>query len=152
MNMIKRERPAPKDLWDAFDSLRGEMDQALSLVRLPDVSGLFDRSAAPAMDVLETDEGFLVYADVPGLPKEDLELSVTGSLLTIKGDKKTGVEGGKNKSFRQETWTGSFSRTIDLPGQIDPEKVEAELKDGVLILRIAKREEAKTKQITVSVK
>jgi len=149
---MKRERRAPRELWEAFDSLRGEMDQALNLMRLPDVSGLFDRSAAPAVDVAENDEGFIVMADLPGVSKEDLELSVTGSLLTIKGEKKTESGDSKNKSFRRETWVGSFSRTIDLPSLVDPDKVSAELKDGVLTLSLSKREEAKTRQIAVSVK
>jgi len=152
MDLMKWEDRAPKDLWDAFAGLRSEMDRAMDLFRLPDASGLLDRTTAPAVDVLETDEDFVVVADLPGVKREDLELSVAGTLLTIKGDKKSEVPSEKRKVFRKETWVGSFTRTIDLPVEIDQDEVKAELKDGVLTVRVAKRDEAKTRTIAVSVK
>lgn len=115
-------------------------------------SGLFDRDRAPAIDLIEDAEGYRIIADLPGIDRKDLEVSVTGSLLTIKGEKKADMEGGKRKFFRRETWVGSFMRTIDLPSDVDPEKVNAELKDGVLRIRVAKREEAKPRLVSVSVK
>ena len=66
MNIMKWENPAPKDLWDAFDGLRGEMDRALDIFRVPDAMGLLDRTTAPAVDVIETPEGYVIYADLPG--------------------------------------------------------------------------------------
>jgi HSP20 family protein len=150
MDLVKWDSPAPMDVWDAFDGLRGELDRALDPFRIPSVAGLLDRTTAPAVDVLETEEEYLVMADLPGVDKRDLEVSVTGSLLSIKGDKKGERDSEKRKIFRKETWIGSFSRTIDLPAQIDAGKITAELKDGVLTVRIAKREEAKTKLITVA--
>jgi HSP20 family protein len=156
MDLVKWQRAAPKDLWDAFDSLRGEMDRALDLYRSPDVAGLLDRSmapaAAPAIDVIETNDGYIVRADLPGVAKDDLEVTVKGSLLSIKGDKREEKEQEKRKFFRKENWVGSFQRTIDLPAAIDTGAVVAELKDGILTVRIAKREEAKTKIVSVSVK
>jgi HSP20 family protein len=140
MDLFKWERPAPIDLWEAFDGLRGEMDRALDPFKSPDVAGLFDRPTAPAVDIVETEEEYFVVADLPGVDKRDLEVSVAGSLLTIK-----------RKIFRKEPWVGSFQRTVDLPAQIDAGKIAAELKDGVLAVRIAKREEAKTKLIEVAV-
>jgi HSP20 family protein len=152
MDLMKWEGRSPRDLWDAFDGLRSEMDRALDPFRAPDASGLLDRTTAPAVDVVETDEDFVVVADLPGVKKDDIELSVTGTLLAIKGDKKAETQSDKRKIFRKETWVGSFTRTIDLPSDIDPDKVQAELKDGVLTVRVAKREEAKTKTIAVSVR
>jgi len=152
MDLMRWEDRNPRDLWNAFDGLRGDMDRAMDLFKLPDASGLLDRMTAPAVDVLETDEEFLVIADLPGVKKEELELNVAGTLLAIKGDKKGEAQNDKRKIFRKETWVGGFSRTIDLPSDIDPEKVQAELKDGVLTVRVAKREEAKTKTISVSVR
>jgi HSP20 family protein len=151
MDLVPWDQTAPGDLWDAFDGLRGEMERALGLFKLPEASGLLDRTTAPALDVLETGGEFLVWADVPGIKKEDLELSVTGTLLTIKGNKKAAQNSDKHRIFRKETWAGSFSRTIDLPENIDLEKLTAELKDGVLTVHIGKREEARTKAITVKV-
>lgn len=151
MDLAKWGAPATRDLWEAFDGLRGDMDRALDFFSLPDAAGLLDRTTAPAVDIVETEEEYLVVADLPGVDKRDLEVSVTGSLLAIKGVKKAEGNSDKRKVFRKETWVGSFSRTIDLPAEIDPGKIKAELKDGVLALRIAKREEAKTKLIAVNV-
>lgn len=150
MDLMKWERPAPIDLWEAFDSLRGDMDRALDIFRVPDAAGLLDRTTAPAVDVAETEDEYVVTADLPGVDKRDLELSVTGSLLSIKGEKKAERESEKRKVFRKETWKGSFSRTIDLPAQVDSGKISASLRDGVLEVRIAKREEARTKMIAVN--
>jgi len=152
MSIVKWENPAPRELWEAFDGLRGDMDRALDFLLVPEAAGLLDRSTAPAVDVLESEEDYLVLADLPGVDKANLEVSVTGSLLTIKGTKKVEEGAEKRKIFRKETWVGGFSRTIDLPAEIDPAKVAAELKDGVLSVRIAKREEAKTKYVSVAVR
>jgi HSP20 family protein len=152
MDLMKWERPAPLELWEAFDGLRGDMDRALDLFRVPDAAGLLDRSTGPAVDVIETEDEYLVLADLPGVDKRDLEVSVKGSLLTIKGEKRAEAESAKRRVFRKETWMGAFGRTIDLPAQVDAGRVAAELKDGVLSVRMAKREEAKTRLISVAVK
>jgi HSP20 family protein len=151
MDLMKWERPAPIDLWEAFDSLRGDMDRALDLFRVPDAAGLLDRATAPAVDVVETEDEYVVTADLPGVDKRDLEVSVAGSLLSIKGEKKAERESEKRKVFRKETWKGSFGRTIDLPAQVDAGNISASLRDGVLEVRIAKREEARTRTISVNV-
>jgi len=127
------------------------MDRALDLFKVPEVAGLLDRTLAPPIDVIETDEEYLVVADLPGVDRRDIELSVTGSLLCVKGEKKQEKGGERRKVFRRETWTGGFSRTIDLPAQVDSGRIDAELKDGVLTVRVAKREEAKTRLISVRV-
>jgi len=152
MNIVKWQNPAPKDLWDAFEGLRGEMDQALDLFRVPDASGLLDRTTAPAVDILETTDEYLVLVDLPGIDKKDLELSMAGSLLRIKGSKRQDEVSDKRRIFRKETWAGSFERTIDLPALVDPERVKADLADGVLTVKVSKREEAKTKLIGIAVK
>jgi HSP20 family protein len=152
MDIARWQDPAPKDLWEAFTGLRGEMDRALDLFTVPDAAGLLDRTTAPAVDVVETNDEYLVIADLPGVDKQDLELSVTGSLLSIKGTKKAEDAAEKKKIFRKETWAGGFLRTIDLPAAIDSGKISAELKDGVLTVRIAKREEAKARLIDVAVR
>jgi HSP20 family protein len=152
MEVMKWERPAAMDLWEAFDGLRGDMDRALDLFKTPDAAGLLDRSTAPAVDLIETQDEYLVLADLPGVDRKDLELSVTGSLLSIKGEKKGERESAGRKFLRKEAWAGSFRRTIDLPAQIDASKIGAELKDGVLAVRIAKREEAKARLVEIAVK
>lgn len=152
MDIMKWEGPRTTDLWDAFDGMRGELDRALDLFRTPESAGLFDREIAPAIDLIEAGDGYEVKADLPGVNKKDLEISIAGTLLTIKGDKKAEVGGEKRKFFRKETWVGSFMRTLNLPSDIDPEKVSAELKDGVLSVKIPKVEAAKPRLVSVSVK
>jgi len=105
---------------------------------------------SPAVDLLENAEGYVLYFDIPGVDKKDLELTVENNVLTVKGDKKEPKEGGR--FFRKETWTGSFQRTVSLPQAADPDKVRAELLDGVLTVTIGKREELKPRQIAVAVR
>ncbi len=149
MDLMKWTNPAPRDLWEAFDGLRGDMDRALDFFHGPEAAGIFDQTTAPAIDVIETADEYIVVADLPGVDKRDLNVTVTGSILAIQGDKREEHKTEKRKVFRKETWVGSFKRTIDLPEQIDSSKISAELKDGVLAIRIGKREEAKTKLINV---
>jgi HSP20 family protein len=149
MNLMLRRQNEDRDL-EAFDELDRLQRQ---LGRFFDFgfenSGLFDRSAAPAVDLVESGEGFTLYFDLPGIDKKDLELTVENNVLTVKGEKKDPKESGR--FFRKETWAGSFRRTVSLPQAADPEKVGAELKDGVLTVTIGKREELKPRQIAVSV-
>lgn len=148
----RRENPAALDLWDAFDDLRRDFERSLGGLELPGVSGLLDWPTGPAIDLVEGDDEILVLADLPGVKKEGLELSIQGNLLTIKGDKKLEEPTRSRKVVRTETWVGSFSRTINLPDTVNPEKVEALFRDGVLRVRIAKREESKRRTVQISVK
>ena len=152
MDQTRRERSTSLDLWDAFDELRGELERSFGNFELPAVPGLLDWQTGPLIDVVEGDDEVLVLVDVPGVRKQDLELSVTGSLLSIKGEKKLPEDGKGKKTVRKETWAGSFSRTLSLPDTVNPEKVEALVKDGILRVRIAKREEARKKTVQISVK
>ncbi len=153
-NLVTRRRdsPAALDLWDAFDDLRREFERSFGVFELPSVSGLLDWPTGPAIDLVEGDDEILVLADLPGLRKEDLELSVQGNLLTIKGEKKREEPTKSRKVVRTETWVGSFSRTVNLPDSVNPEKVEAQLRDGILRIRVAKREEFKHRTVQISVK
>lgn len=132
-----------------LDSLQQEINRLFENPRSSMSYGIFDRSFSPAVDVVEAEDEFTVFADVPGIPMEKLDLSLADNVLTIKGEKKTAETAGK--VFRKETVEGSFQRTLSLPSEIDPDSIEATLKDGVLTIRIAKREEAKPKKIAISV-
>ncbi len=115
-----------------------------------DNAGLFDRSLAPALDLVENGDAYVLYFDLPGVDKKDLELTVENNVLTVKGDKKEPKEGGR--IFRKETWAGTFRRTVSLPQAADPDAVRAELVDGVLTVTVGKREELKPRQIAVNVR
>lgn len=105
----------------------------------------------PRVDVHETDNSFVVSADIPGLEKKDIKISMQNNVLTIFGERKMERE-EKNKSYhRIERYAGKFSRSFQLPTGIDADNVKAAYKNGVLTIEIPKKEEAKAKEIPVEV-
>ncbi len=150
-------RTQRRDLWpfNEFERLRSEINDLFEDDLSYGTTGLFDRSISPRLDVVETDDALLVACDIPGVEAKDIELNVVNNVLTIQGEKRPA---GRDKereditNYRRETWYGSFQRTLALPDSIDPDKVSAELKNGVLSIHIAKREERKPKRIGIKVK
>jgi len=134
---------------EEFDRLREEINDLFDLPRSPNVRGLFDRPVSPAIDVTEDADQYTVICDVPGLRQEDVEISLAQGVLTIKGEKKAPKRSGSARLYREETWEGKFQRTVAAPGEVDPAKVAAELRDGVLTVALPKREEAKPRQIAI---
>jgi HSP20 family protein len=106
----------------------------------------------PAVDVSETDDAVVVKAELPGLDPKDVEISLSGDVLTIKGEKKEEKE-EKTKSFqRVERSYGSFTRSVRLPAAVVADKVEATFSNGVLTVDLPKAEEAKRKTLKIDVK
>lgn len=106
---------------------------------------------SPRVDISETDDEYIVRAEVPGVSKDDIKITVKDNLVTIKGEKKQEKE-TKNENFhRIERIYGSFSRTFTLPGAVKVDKVEAKFKDGVLTIKLPKVEEEKPKEIEIKV-
>ena len=103
----------------------------------------------PALNLSEDKDHYFVRAELPGIQAEDLELQVHGKSLTIAGERKIASEGENVKYHRREREAGRFSRIIDLPGDVDADKVEAQMMNGMLTIRIAKSEAAKPRQIKV---
>ncbi len=90
--------------------------------------------------------------DLPGVEMKDIEVSIASNVLTVKGEKKEpGVKSpsGERRYYRREIWTGSFQRTLTLPTSVDPDRANAEFKNGVLVLTIGKRPELRPRQIAV---
>ena len=105
----------------------------------------------PAVDVAETDTSIIVKADLPGLDVKNLDVSLRGDILTIKGEKKEEKE-EKTKSFhRVERHYGSFERSVRLPTAVKADQVQASFKDGVLHIELPKTEESKQKSIRIKV-
>ena len=153
MNIVRRSRNSMWDPVGELDRIRREIDDMFDPASRRFFSdGLFDREFSPALDVVENKDAFLVSVDLPGIDKKDLELSVADNVLTIKGEKRDSREQKEGKVFRKESWEGSFQRTLSLPHGVDAEKIDAKMHDGVLAISLPKREEAKPKQIAVSVK
>jgi HSP20 family protein len=105
----------------------------------------------PPVNVYEGEQDTLVQVELPGVEQDDIDLSITGETLTIKGNKApAGEETDDNVRFqRRERWSGEFSRTIVLPDQVQADAVEAKLADGLLTVRLPKAETAKPKRIAV---
>jgi HSP20 family protein len=104
---------------------------------------------APALDVAETPEAIVVTAEVPGVDVKDVEISLMGGTLYIKG-KKTDEKEEKGKTWhRVERSYGAFTRALSLPSAVNAERIEAKSKDGVLTITLPKKEEAKPKLIQI---
>lgn len=131
---------------DAMDAL---FDQAL--VRRPR-SLLTAMGESLAVDMYETENEVVVKATVPGVKPEDIDVSVVGDTLTIKGETKEEENVERQNYIRRERRYGRFSRTLSLPSHVNTSKAEAEFEDGVLTLTLPKAEEAKAKTITVKSK
>jgi HSP20 family protein len=138
MNITRYQRYPQSELGRAFDrlaTLREEMD------------GLFDTSFR---SFFRTPGSFTVIAEVPGMKKEDLVLSLHNGVLTISGERKR--EQKSEQGFTSERYVGRFQRSVTLPASVDANQVKASYEDGLLKVILPKSEEAKPKQIEVSVK
>lgn len=107
---------------------------------------------APAVDVYEEGDHVIVKAEIPGAKKEDLEINLTDSTLTISGKKERKEEVKEDNYYRCERSYGSFSRSVELPSDVQSGKAQASFTDGVLEVRLPKTEEAKRKAVKLKIK
>lgn len=112
----------------------------------PDLPSLFE-TRAPSVDVIDRINEIIVTAEIPGIDKDDLQVSVTDRILTIKGESRHAEEMEEGDAHQREIFRGSFYRTLTLPAEIDGSKVKAECKDGILELRLPKSPGAKKHNI-----
>lgn len=152
MAIVRWKNGQAYDPWAGLKSLQDEINNLFDLEQFPVATGLFDRSVSPAIDVAEGEHEFTVTCELPGLEQKDVDLSLAANVLTIKGEKKNNREEKKGSYYKKETWSGSFQRTLSLPSSVDADKINAQLKDGILTITLPKKEEAKPKQISVNVK
>lgn len=146
MNKIMRFEPMREmvTLREAMDRL---FDDAFTR---PIVSG--NNLQVPAVDMYQTDDDIVVKAALPGIKADDVQISVTGEALTIKGEMKQKEE-TKEKSYhiREQRW-GMFERTLALPTEVIADKARADFEDGILTVSLPKAEEVRPKTITVKAK
>ena len=131
-------------LGDDVDRLFGRMLNGFPGVH----AGSESLRAFPAVDVREDEENFYAEAELPGVKMDDVDVSVVGNELTLKGERKQDEE-AKGNYHRQERIVGSFTRVFQLPVDIDTQKVEATLSDGVLRITLPKAATARPRQISV---
>ena len=143
--------------WQPFSdmiTLRQAMDRLFedSIISPSRLTTVFGEGAAMPIDIYQTDESVVVTASVPGVKPEDVDITITGDTLTIKGESRTESEVKKENYFRQERSYGAFARSIALPGLLQTDRAEATFDNGVLTLTIPQAEEMKPKQIKVKPK
>lgn len=136
-----------RDPFQDLNTLRRGADRLLdsSLVGLP-------RGASPALDMYETDKEIVISAAIPGVDPNDLQITVVGDTVQIKGEVKTEEEKKERNFFFRERSYGAFSRTLALPSYVEPDKAVAEFENGVLKLCIPKAKAHQPKVIEVKSK
>jgi HSP20 family protein len=153
MNIIRYQRYPQPDFsfaWDRLANMHEELDRVFGSAFGSPVRSLGTLSRwTPPVDVYQDKDQFTVVAEVPGMKKEDLEISLNGDTLTISGVRKS-EEKEDDQRFRTERFFGRFQRSLTLPSAVNAEKVNASYKDGILEVVLPKAEEAKPKQIEVS--
>lgn len=155
MTRLQRYRPsslAPR--WNVFDDVLGVQR---------DINRLFgdffgrtdtyeDRNGlmwAPPVDVIENTDELVVRAELPGMKREDINVSVEGNTLVLSGERNYELDEDKDNVHRVERSYGAFRRMLALPSTVDPDQVEASYRDGVLEIHLAKREEARPRLVEV---
>jgi HSP20 family protein len=152
--------------WQPFDALRNQVDrlfhdfqtgflQAPFFRPLPDIESFWRRDlgfdVTPAIDIVEKDKAFEVTAELPGLDVKNIDLQLSNGMLTIKGEKHEEKEEKTKDRYVSERRYGSFRRSLQIPGSVDVEKIEASYKSGVLTVTLPKSQEAQKKEKTIPV-
>jgi len=113
---------------------------------------VFNPPSYPAINIWTNEEGQLISAEMPGINPDDIDIDVTGDALSISGERKPDEVGEEMRYHRRERTYGSFSRTIQLPFMVDTTKVEANFKNGILMISLPRAEADKPKKITIKSK
>ncbi len=154
MSLIRYQTPS-LSTWPSLDrwsTLRNEID---TLFESPFWSGSDGQTQlftgwSPALDLYQTNDDLVAVVELPGMRKDDIEISLHDGMLTISGERKTEKAEGE-KAARSERFVGKFCRSVSLPTRVDANKVTANYQDGILKVTLPKAEEVKPKQIQVNV-
>ena len=152
MSLIRYQTPNSVILpsLDRWANLRSDLD---TLFESPFWSGLDRHSQlsagwTPALDLYQGNDNIIAVVELPGMRKEEIEISLQDGTLSISGERKG--ETAKEDAARTERFSGKFRRTVTLPTQVDVSKINASYKDGILTVTLPKAEEAKPKQIKIN--
>ena len=145
---------AEKELtpWRPFGeltSLRREMDRLWeNFFGERPLPKIWEREWAPSLEMSETKDNFVVKAEVPGIDAKDIDISLTGDVLTIKGEKRQEKEEDYHLVERSY---GSFSRSVRLPAEVESDRIKASYKNGILNITLPKSEKVKAKEVKIKV-
>ena len=150
MRLVRYQRPDVWD-WSAFDRLTNLRDEINRLFESPLANGSSDafNAWAPALDLLEDKDSLIVRAELPGMKKEDINISLHENAVTISGERRNEKKYEESETSRQEREYGRFTRSLTLPKQVVASKVKASYKDGILTVTLPKAEEAKPRQVEI---
>jgi HSP20 family protein len=158
--MKEGDQMATMTRWDPFQDLRSAQDEMAQMSpMLAHALGLHAQQAsgratttawAPAVDISERKDAYLVTVELPGLKAEDLDITMEDGLLTIQGERQFTSESSEQQFHRVERRYGAFRRSITLPAHVTAEGIQASVEDGVLQILVPKAEEAKPKRIQVN--
>jgi len=153
MALIRYQRPEVQ--WNPFrqlSTLRDDLDRFFDnpLAGLGEFTQPFLSGWMPAMDLYEDKDNFVLKAELPGMKKEDIEISLHEGVLTVSGERKSEEQHKDAETYRSERFFGRFHRTMSLPKPVVGDKVAANYKDGILTMTLPKAEEAKPKQIHIN--
>ena len=132
--------------WEELHRMRQQLDQMFDESPHRRVSA----GVYPLINLTEDRDSYYVRAELPGVKGDELDIQVTGKNLAISGERKIAAEEEGARYHRREREAGTFSRMIGLPGEVDTDKVDAKLENGILHIVVSKAEVAKPKQISVS--
>jgi len=154
MSLIRYQMPE-MSAWPSFDRWASLRDEMSNLLELPFWANTGRQAQlfsgwAPALDLYQNNDNVVAVVELPGMRKEDIEISLHDGTLTISGERTSGGSNGETAE-RSERFSGKFRRSISLPTRVDSGKVSATYKDGILTVTLPKAEEAKPKQIKVNV-
>jgi HSP20 family protein len=152
MHLIRYQTPELSN-WPTLDRWSNLRDELNSLFGLPFLTNsnrqdLFS-GWSPALDLYQTNDNVVAVLELPGMRKEDIEISLHDGTLTISGERKSSSSNGE-QAERTERYVGSFRRSMTLPARVDSSKVTATYRDGILTVTLPKAEEAKPKRIEVA--
>ena len=140
--------------WEPFREIESEMNRLFDgfLSRPTAIAtGAGTRVWMPVLDMYETKDDLHIAFEVPGVREKEVSVSITGDLLTVKGERKWGSEQTDDSYHRLERVYGKFERSVALPVPVQADKVKAAYRDGVLEIRLPKAEEVKPKEIKIDV-
>jgi HSP20 family protein len=144
---LTRWNPVTRSPWLGRDPFAQFMDNFINGEASQEVS---NRSWAPAVDIRETEEAFLVHAELPGLSKDDVEITLENNILKLTGERRFEKDVEEKEYHRIERAYGAFTRAFSLPSRVDSSGVSASFTDGVLTITVPKVEEAKPRRIDIA--
>src|SRR5271169_4994745 len=158
---VKKTAPAQTNVPDVWHSFRGEMDRLFDRFGFPSLRRMFDIEPAwrssfsfsmPAIDMSEDEKAYKISAELPGIDAKDIDVSVSGDMVVLKGEKRPEKEEkDKNYHFSERAY-GSFQRAFELPESVDRNKVAADFSKGVLTITLPKTTEAQRPAKKIEVK